>query len=308
MHNRALHDSLAAFVEEAAWQLADEVSGGAEVPFELIEQGRRLGAAVLLPPADRPLHRRPRRRAGQAPVLRRRRAGPRPRCPTCRPTCRRRGRRTPSPDAARAGRRRAAGVPHRGVGGVDRLRLRPRALRRPRSPSSRRPPTATARWRSCWPPSRAWCSRATRSRSATASRSCAPATLGDAPDELRADEMGDGRDARARRRRPATTARSRTPAGACAGSRPRCACGTTPSRRSARARGRAPAAARGCAVPLATGVRRDAATTACSAPRRRTRCARSARWSPAARRAAASWPGRCGGSSSAASARTPSRR
>jgi hypothetical protein len=40
MHNRALRDTLAAFVEEAAWQLAEEVSGGAEVPFELIEQGR----------------------------------------------------------------------------------------------------------------------------------------------------------------------------------------------------------------------------------------------------------------------------
>jgi hypothetical protein len=40
MHNRALYDSLAAFVEEAAWQLAEAVSGGAEVPFELIEQGR----------------------------------------------------------------------------------------------------------------------------------------------------------------------------------------------------------------------------------------------------------------------------
>jgi hypothetical protein len=40
MHNRALHDALAAFVEEAAWQLAEEISGGAEVPFELIEQGR----------------------------------------------------------------------------------------------------------------------------------------------------------------------------------------------------------------------------------------------------------------------------
>jgi len=35
MHNRALHDALAAFVEEAAWQLAEEVSGGAEIPFEL---------------------------------------------------------------------------------------------------------------------------------------------------------------------------------------------------------------------------------------------------------------------------------
>ena len=35
MHNRALHDSLAAFVQEAAWQLAEEVSGGAEIPYEL---------------------------------------------------------------------------------------------------------------------------------------------------------------------------------------------------------------------------------------------------------------------------------
>ncbi len=35
MHNRALHDSLSAFVEEAAWQLAAEVSGGAEIPYEL---------------------------------------------------------------------------------------------------------------------------------------------------------------------------------------------------------------------------------------------------------------------------------
>ena len=43
-------------------------------------------------------------------------------------------------------------------------------------------------------------------------------------------------------------------------------------------------------------------------PTRRTRCARSARSSPAARRAAASSPGRCGASSSAASARAPSRR
>jgi hypothetical protein len=40
MHNRALHDTLAAFVEEAAWQLAEEISGGAEIPFELVEQGR----------------------------------------------------------------------------------------------------------------------------------------------------------------------------------------------------------------------------------------------------------------------------
>lgn len=39
MHNRALHDTLAAFVEEAARQLAEELSGGAEVPFELVEEG-----------------------------------------------------------------------------------------------------------------------------------------------------------------------------------------------------------------------------------------------------------------------------
>ncbi len=37
MHNRALHEALTAFVEEAAWQLAEEVSGGAEIPFELSE-------------------------------------------------------------------------------------------------------------------------------------------------------------------------------------------------------------------------------------------------------------------------------
>jgi len=48
MHNRALHDTLAAFVEEAAWQLAEEVSGGAEIPFELINSApSSRGAAPL---------------------------------------------------------------------------------------------------------------------------------------------------------------------------------------------------------------------------------------------------------------------
>ena len=70
MHNRALHDALSSFVEEAAWQLAAEVSGGAEIPFELIEQGRSTRPAVLLPAADRPVPRRPRGRAAQAPDLR----------------------------------------------------------------------------------------------------------------------------------------------------------------------------------------------------------------------------------------------
>jgi hypothetical protein len=48
MHNRALHDTLAAFVEEAAWQLAEEVSGGAEVPFELITSAPPSRAATPL--------------------------------------------------------------------------------------------------------------------------------------------------------------------------------------------------------------------------------------------------------------------
>ncbi len=38
MHNRAMHDTLAAFVAEAAHQLSEEVAGGAEVSFELAEQ------------------------------------------------------------------------------------------------------------------------------------------------------------------------------------------------------------------------------------------------------------------------------
>jgi len=48
MHNRALHDSLASFVEEAAWQLAAEVSGGAEIGFELMESARPTRSTVPL--------------------------------------------------------------------------------------------------------------------------------------------------------------------------------------------------------------------------------------------------------------------
>src|SRR3954447_7619368 len=47
MHNRALHDTLAAFVQEAAWQLAEEVAGGAEVPFELDATGNGRTVAPL---------------------------------------------------------------------------------------------------------------------------------------------------------------------------------------------------------------------------------------------------------------------
>src|SRR4051812_34567161 len=41
MRNRQLHAALAAFAEEAAWQLAADASEGAEVPFEVVAAGRR---------------------------------------------------------------------------------------------------------------------------------------------------------------------------------------------------------------------------------------------------------------------------
>jgi hypothetical protein len=41
MRNRQLHAALAAFAEEAAWQLATVTAEGAEVPFEVIASGRR---------------------------------------------------------------------------------------------------------------------------------------------------------------------------------------------------------------------------------------------------------------------------
>ncbi len=40
MHNRVLHDSLLAYVEEAAFELSRELEAGAEVQFELTDQGR----------------------------------------------------------------------------------------------------------------------------------------------------------------------------------------------------------------------------------------------------------------------------
>jgi hypothetical protein len=39
MRNRPLHAALAAFTEEAAWQLASDVAEGGEVPFEVVEAG-----------------------------------------------------------------------------------------------------------------------------------------------------------------------------------------------------------------------------------------------------------------------------
>src|SRR3954464_6841411 len=46
MRNRALHDALLAFAEQAAWQLAADVADGAEVPFELVEERGRTGASL----------------------------------------------------------------------------------------------------------------------------------------------------------------------------------------------------------------------------------------------------------------------
>ena len=306
MHNRALHDALAAFVEDAARQLADEVSGGAEIPFELIEQGRASAPAVLLPAA----HRAASSASGSA------------RSRGCRPT------RPPSrgsaalPDlpaylvAARAphararqplaGRRRAAGVPHRRLGGGDRVRLRPPALRRrlhrARVDRLRRLHAVGGARAGRRPRDRVRRAGARR-RARAGARRHAAATR---PATWRPTSWPPSRCSRSRAR-PATTARSRAPGAACAGCRPRCGCGTTPSPRSARPPGRAPTAARGgpSRWPPASGARR---ATACSRPRRRTPCARSARSSRAARRAAASWRGRCGASSSAASARARSRR
>ena len=39
VRNRHLHEALSTFAEEAAWQLADERSAGAEIPFEVIDAG-----------------------------------------------------------------------------------------------------------------------------------------------------------------------------------------------------------------------------------------------------------------------------
>ena len=47
MHNQTLHASLEAFTADAAGQLAAETSGGAEIPFEVVETDRRPGRVPL---------------------------------------------------------------------------------------------------------------------------------------------------------------------------------------------------------------------------------------------------------------------
>ena len=246
MHNRALHDSLAAFVEEAARQLADEVSGGAEVPFELMEMSRTRGPPRRCTATGRS------RASSSASASARSRA-----CPPTPPPSRgmaalpdlpaylqARGRRTPGPDRRsqadaalqafltavwteatdfifdprplRAGVRRARGHRLRRLHAVRRARAGRRPDDRVRGAAARRGPRARAR----------------RARSRTCRATSATT------------RWRPSRCSRSRARR-ATIARSRTPAAACAGCRPRCACGTTPSRRSARPPGRAPTAAPG---------------------------------------------------------------
>ena len=304
MHNRALHDSLAAFVEEAAWQLAEEVSGGAEVPFELDATPTRSAPLYCY----RPLTGRfIAQRIGMLSRL--------PSYPSAA-----RGL-TALPDLPTYLERRGRRVP---VG--DRRALADSALQ--------------AFLGAVWADATDFVFDAERFRVAYAELEeiaydgcelsvviaaveglviesvevplgeglslVRATTLADAPAGL-SDDPHATVAVLALETAVATDARSRTPAAACAGCRPRCACGTTPSPRSARRPGRGPTAARGwrSRSPRACAAR---PATACCPPRRRTRCARSAAWSGVARRAPASWPGRCGASSSAASAAARSRR
>jgi hypothetical protein len=47
MRDRHLHATLRAFAEEAAWTLAADTAGGAELPFDVIEEGPRRGGPTL---------------------------------------------------------------------------------------------------------------------------------------------------------------------------------------------------------------------------------------------------------------------
>src|SRR3954471_10643305 len=47
MRDRQLHAALRAFAEEAAWSLAAETAGGAELPFEVLEERSGRGGPTL---------------------------------------------------------------------------------------------------------------------------------------------------------------------------------------------------------------------------------------------------------------------
>ena len=272
MHNRALHDTLAAFVEEAAWQLAEEVSGGAEVPFELIEQGRSSAPLYCYKPLTQRFL------------------------------------------AERAGSLGRLGSYVPAVQGLMAVPDLPSYLRaRGRRPSgsdarSQADSALQAFVAAVWADATDFSFDRERFAAAYAEleeavyAGCALSLVVTPVDGLVIESaevsLGGGltlvrgidlaTPARAARRRvrdgrrvharasPATSRASTPPAAGCAACRPRCGCGTTPSRRSARRPGRAPTARRGSPSrsPPACAAR---PATACSRPRTRTRCARSAR-------------------------------
>ena len=273
MHNRALHDTLAAFVEEAAWQLAEEVAAGAEVPFELIEQGRASAPLYCYRPlTDRFIaeHLGMLERLPSYPAARQSLAA----LPNLGAYLIARGRRAPAGDRRAQGdsaleafitalwgdatdfvydRERFAQVygeleeaVYDGCSLSRRARARRGARDRRRGGRARRRPRA-------------------RPRRHAAQHADRPARR-----RLRDDRRPAPR-VRARR----VARRSSRPAAACAGCRPRCGCGTTPSRRSPRSPGPARTAARGCRCRSPPACAAWTAT-ASSRPRRRTRCARSA--------------------------------
>ena len=275
MHNRALHDSLAAFVQEAAWQLAEEVAGRRRDPVRARRDADAQRPAVLLSPADRAASSRSASAMLVAAAdLSGGGAGGSPRCPTCPPTCSRRGRRVPAGDAHARRRALQAFLGAVWADATDFV-FDDRALR------GRLPRARGGRLRRLRAVGRDHARRGARdrvrrgARSATGSRWCArrrsPTRPPGSP-TTRTPTVA----VLALETARATAARSRPPAAACAACRPRCACGTTPSRRSARPPGRAPTAARWMAIPLATGLRRPAERLPAEPPRRRTRCARSA--------------------------------
>ena len=262
-----------AFVEEAAWQLAAEVSGGAEIPFELIEQGRstaplycyrpltgtfladRAGELAQAPEPSPPPARSCSRSAAStttctaaasAPSRPTRTPAPTPRCRRSSPPSGPTRRTSSSSRSASATPSRSSRTPstqdvhaHAGARARRRPGHRVRAHRARRRPEPRpRRRAASTRPRSC-----AWTRWAT-----------VAAVRIEGGDEVLV----------AGRPPPAPPADRPAPVG-----RRRAA-------PSARAPGRAPAAARGCTSrsPPASAAR---STTACSSRRRRTRCARSAR-------------------------------
>ena len=306
MHNRALHDTLAAFVEEAAWQLAEEVAAGAEIPFELIEQGRASRAALLLSPADRPLHRRATSAcsSGSRPTRRPRRAS------TALPNLAGYLHRARAPHAGRRPRAAQGDAALEAFitalwGDATEFVYEPRALRPVYAELEE------AVYDGCSLSRRARPGRGPRDRVRRGRarrrprRSCAARRSASTPDRTARRRLRDRRGPAPRGRAGRVARRSSRPAAGCAGCRPRCGCGTTPSRSLGPIAWARTDGGPWMSVPLAHRPAAHGRRLPARRPRRRTRCARSARSSPAAPRARASWRGRCGASSSAASARSP---